>query len=315
MWETCFGGSHTEHWWGCCYPTLQWYIKNPLKEFTDVHRIYIRIHIERVFSWVIRIVWWSILRYRIPFRRLRLGAEPRFFSLGSRTWKPWLLPALRRVACKWRNLCVWRRRSIIFFSILRVDRLSCADPPTQTIGTPLSMPSAVPQALAVLPQIIKHPSNHGHLHWPALDSSCPCFNWLNFFSIFVYFGLNLSPSAQRGSMEMPTQSSMKFLATAAVSIKLFMVLVRNFSSNKSINNAVESSFQSLLDLDGAGGAVWGTMNKGSEELEPIIIWDRKPGSWDGSMVRKTEENTIQRFFLRNTVPVLCAVRKTEENVI
>ncbi len=54
-------------------------------------------------------------------------------------------------------------------------------------------------------------------------------------------------------MEMPPQSSMKYLATAAVSIKLFMLLARNFS-NKSINNAVESSFQSLLDLD-SGGAV------------------------------------------------------------
>jgi hypothetical protein len=64
-----------------------------------------------------------------------------------------------------------------------------------------------------------------------------------------------------------------------------------------------------LDLGGVGGAVWGTMNKGSEELEPIIIWDRKLGSWDGSIVRKTEENVIQRIFLRNTVPVLCALKK------
>ncbi len=54
-------------------------------------------------------------------------------------------------------------------------------------------------------------------------------------------------------------------------VKLFMLLARNFSSNKSINNAVESFFQSLLDLGGDGGAVRGTMNKGSEELEPIII--------------------------------------------
>jgi hypothetical protein len=54
---------------------------------------------------------------------------------------------------------------------------------------------------------------------------------------------------------MPPQSSMKCLATAAVSIKLFMLLAMNFSSNKSVNNAVESSFQSHLDLDGAGGAV------------------------------------------------------------
>jgi hypothetical protein len=33
------------------------------------------------------------------------------------------------------------------------------------------------------------------------------------------------------------------------------------------------------------------------------------------MVRKIEENVIQRKSLRNTVPVLCAVRKTEENII
>jgi hypothetical protein len=33
------------------------------------------------------------------------------------------------------------------------------------------------------------------------------------------------------------------------------------------------------------------------------------------MVRKIEENVIQRKKLRNTVRVLCAVRKTEENVI
>jgi hypothetical protein len=57
-----------------------------------------------------------------------------------------------------------------------------------------------------------------------------------------------------------------------------MLLPRNFSSNKSINNAVESFFQSLLDLGGAGGAVRGTMNKGSEELEPIIIRYRKLGN-------------------------------------
>jgi hypothetical protein len=33
------------------------------------------------------------------------------------------------------------------------------------------------------------------------------------------------------------------------------------------------------------------------------------------MVRKTEENGIERKNLRNTVPVFCAVKKTEENVI
>jgi hypothetical protein len=34
-----------------------------------------------------------------------------------------------------------------------------------------------------------------------------------------------------------------------------MLLARNFSSNKSINNAVKTFFQSLLDLGGAGGAM------------------------------------------------------------
>jgi hypothetical protein len=58
-----------------------------------------------------------------------------------------------------------------------------------------------------------------------------------------------------------------------------VLLARNFSSKKFINNAVESFFQSLLDLGGAAGAVWGTiLNKGSEELEPIIIRDRKLGN-------------------------------------
>jgi len=49
-------------------------------------------------------------------------------------------------------------------------------------------------------------------------------------------------------MEMPPQSSIKFLAACCV--KLFMLL-----ANKSINHAVESFFQSLLDLGGAGSAV------------------------------------------------------------
>jgi len=33
------------------------------------------------------------------------------------------------------------------------------------------------------------------------------------------------------------------------------------------------------------------------------------------MMRKTEENVIQREKLKNTVPVMCAVRKTEEYAI
>jgi hypothetical protein len=89
-------------------------------------------------------------------------------------------------------------------------------------------------------------------------------------------------------MEMPPLSSMKFLATAAVSMKLFMLLARNFSSTKSINNAVESSFQSFMDLDGAVSGVRGTMNlnpsssgTGNLDLETVHgekdrrKWDRK----------------------------------------
>jgi hypothetical protein len=40
-----------------------------------------------------------------------------------------------------------------------------------------------------------------------------------------------------------------------------MLLARNFSSDKSVNNAV-THLSNLLDLRGAGGAVWGTMDKG-----------------------------------------------------
>jgi len=50
-----------------------------------------------------------------------------------------------------------------------------------------------------------------------------------------------------------------------------MLLAKKFSSNKFINNAVELSFQSFLDLGGAGGALRGTMDKGIEEPQAIII--------------------------------------------
>jgi hypothetical protein len=49
-----------------------------------------------------------------------------------------------------------------------------------------------------------------------------------------------------------------------------MLLAKNFS-NKSINNVVKLSFQSLLDLGGGRGAMCSTMDKGSEECEAIII--------------------------------------------
>jgi hypothetical protein len=55
--------------------------------------------------------------------------------------------------------------------------------------------------------------------------------------------------------------------------------------------------------------VQGTMYKGSEEHEPTIIWDRKLGSWNGSMVRKIFKNMIQKIKLRNIVLVLCVVKR------
>jgi hypothetical protein len=71
----------------------------------------------------------------------------------------WSLADLRRIACKWGNLSVW---SSMFFSRWRTCFSgSCVDTPTESIRTPLSMPLAAPQALAVLPQIIKHRSNCG----------------------------------------------------------------------------------------------------------------------------------------------------------
>ncbi len=107
-----------------------------------------------------------------------LAAPSNFLSLPSREflknkflWRltihPWLLAScwpqcgwnladLRRVACKWRNLSVWRRRSIMFFSILQADRLLPRSTHRINFGTPLSIPPAVPQAMEVLPQIIKH---------------------------------------------------------------------------------------------------------------------------------------------------------------
>jgi hypothetical protein len=78
-------------------------------------------------------------------------------------------------------------------------------------------------------------------------------------------------------MEMPPQSSIKCLATAAVS-SCSCYWQETSPQTNPINNAVESFFQSLLDLGGDGGAVRGTMNKGSEELEPIIIRYRKLGN-------------------------------------
>jgi hypothetical protein len=55
-------------------------------------------------------------------------------------------------------------------------------------------------------------------------------------------------------MEMPPQSSIKFLATAAVS-SCSCYWQETYPQTNPSNNAVEYFFQSLLDLGGAGGAV------------------------------------------------------------
>jgi hypothetical protein len=55
-------------------------------------------------------------------------------------------------------------------------------------------------------------------------------------------------------MEMPPQSSIKFLATATVSSCSCYWQETSPQTNPS-RNAVESSSQSLLDLGGVGGAV------------------------------------------------------------
>jgi hypothetical protein len=86
----------------------------------------------------------------------------------------------------------------------------------------------------------------------------------------MYFELNLSPSARRGHWKCLLKSSIKFLAIVAVS-SCSCYWQQASPQTNSINHAVESSFQYLLDLSGAGGAVRGTIDKGSEELEPIII--------------------------------------------
>ncbi len=133
---------------------------------------------------------------------------------------------------------------------------SCVDPPTESIGvTPLSMPPEMPQALAFLPQINKHGSNHGHFHWTSSDSPCSYFNWLNFFRILCT--LDWTWAQVRRGVNGNASSISNKISCHCCSVKLFMLLARNFSSNKSINNAVESFFQFLLDLGGAGSAMWG----------------------------------------------------------
>ncbi len=55
----------------------------------------------------------------------------------------------------------------------------------------------------------------------------------------------------RGGVNGNASSIFNKISCHCCCVKLFMLLARNFSSN----NAVESFFQSLLDLGGAGGVL------------------------------------------------------------
>jgi hypothetical protein len=153
---------------------------------------------------------------------------------------------------------------------------SCANPPTKIVGTLLSMPLAVSQALVVSTQITKRLSNHGHVHWHVLDSSCSYFNLLNFFRILRT--LDWTWTQVRGGVNGNASLILIKISCHCCCVKLFMLLPKQFS-NKFINNAVELSFQSLLDLGGAGGALWGTMDKGIEEPQAIIILALETVPW------------------------------------
>ncbi len=91
-------------------------------------------------------------------------------------------------------------RSIMFFSISsKFDRLLRRSTHRINWNTPpLSMPPAVSQALAVLPQIISHHSIHGQFALTCAGFFMLLFQLIKFHPHFMYFGLNLSPIARRG---------------------------------------------------------------------------------------------------------------------
>jgi hypothetical protein len=54
------------------------------------------------------------------------------------------------------------------------------------------------------------------------------------------------------------------------------------------------------------------MDKESEELKRINIWDRRLGSRDGCMVRKTEENVIQKINEKCSACIVCSEKMAME---
>ncbi len=143
------------------------------------------------------------------------------FGLPSNPWLlascwprcGWSLTDLRRVACKWRNLSVWRRRSIMFFSLLQVDRLLRRSTQRVNWNTIVHASSSATSLGSLAPNLLKP--------WPfaltCTGFSMLLFHLIKFLQHFMCFGLNLSPKCAEGSMEMPPQSSIKFLAILAVS--------------------------------------------------------------------------------------------------
>ncbi len=207
-------------------------------------------------------------------------------------------------------------RSIMFFSISsKFDRLLRRSTHWINWNTPLSMPPAVPQALPVLPQIITHRSIHGQFALTCAGFFMLLFQLIKISSAFYVLWTELEPNCAEGFSGNASSILNKFSCHWCC-VKLFILLARNFSSNKSINNVVESSLPISLGFgwswrccvrDNGQGKwrAWTHLHLNQE----ILLLRRFHGEKD------RQKNVIQRIFLRNTVPVLCAVRKTKENVI
>ncbi len=125
------------------------------------------------------------------------------------TVHPWLLASclltsvsvesycLEKSCLQWRNLSVWSRKSIMFFSILQVDRLLRRSTHLINWNTIVHASSSATSLGSLAPnhQTSLEP-------WPfaltCVGFSMLLFQLIKFLPHFVYFGLNLSPSARRG---------------------------------------------------------------------------------------------------------------------
>ncbi len=152
------------------------------------------------------------------------------------------------------------RRSIMFLSILRVDRLLCRSTHRINWNTIVHASSSATSLGNLAPKSVNIAQTMAICIDLRRDSSCSCFNWLNFFCILCT--LDWTWDQVHGGVNGNASSILNKISCHCCCVRLFMLLARSFSSSKSINNAVESSFQSLGFLRGAGGAAWGRMDKG-----------------------------------------------------